>query len=127
MKLFLPIVLVAALVFGGCSGKNSDAAKIADAGKAIDAGEFEKGVALLDALGKDNPGDPAVKKARVDGYMKYANHLMFASNLPPKQKYSTALKMYRNVVALDPTNEEAKKNAGMIEGIYTQMGRPIPQ
>jgi hypothetical protein len=126
MKLFLPCLLALALLLSSCGGKNANVAKIGEANKSIAAGDFEKGIALLEVLGKEAPADTAVIHARVEGYMKYATFLMYESPLAPKQKYSTALKMYRSAVKLDPTNDVAKKNIAVIEGIYRQLGRPIP-
>lgn len=126
MKLLFPCSIVLALLLTGCGGKNENVAKIGEANKTIAAGDFDKGIALLDALGKDAPADTTVLRARIDAYMNYATFLMYESPLPPKQKYSTALKMYRFAVKLDPTNKVAKENIATIEGIYQQMGRPIP-
>ena len=52
---------------------------------------------------------------------------MYESSLPPKEKYPAALKQYRFVATIDPSNAEAKQNISLVEGIYSQMGRPIPQ
>jgi len=46
---------------------------------------------------------------------------------PRKKKYPSALRQYRLVATIDPANAEAKQNINLIEGIYNQMGRPIPQ
>ena len=126
MKWMFTCALAVVLLIVGCGKNGADAAKIAEANKTIAAGEFEKGIAQLDALGKEAPADTSVTHARADSYMKYATFLMYESPLPPKQKYSTALKMYRAAVKLDPANDVAKKNIAIIEGIYQQMGRPIP-
>ena len=45
----------------------------------------------------------------------------------PRVKYRAALQDYRAALKADATNVEAKTNAKLIEGIYTSMGRPIPQ
>ncbi|MCX6136686.1 MAG: hypothetical protein NTV54_04220 [Ignavibacteriales bacterium] len=126
MKLLFPCSIVVALLLGSCGGKHENTAKITEANNLMTSGDFEKGIAVLDGLGKEAPADTAVLHARVAGYMKYATFLMYESPLPPKQKYSTALKMYRSAVKLDPTNKVAKENIATIEGIYQQMGRPIP-
>jgi hypothetical protein len=51
---------------------------------------------------------------------------MFEANLSPKKKYKPALKHYRRILELDPSNAEAQRNKTQIEEIYTSMGRPIP-
>ncbi|MBI4751023.1 MAG: hypothetical protein HY774_21290 [Acidobacteria bacterium] len=72
------------------------------------------------------PGDAKLKAELVKAKLEYGNELMFKSPLPARVKYRAALKMYREVLALDPTNKEAEENKGQIEAIYKQMNRPIP-
>ena len=69
----------------------------------------------------------ADKKEAVDKQMEAANYLMFQADLPPKQKYRPALKRYRRVLELDPSNQEAAANKKQIEDIYKSMGMDIPQ
>jgi hypothetical protein len=59
--------------------------------------------------------------------MKYGNVALTSSALTPKEKYPLSLQMYREVLRLDPKNKEAKSNKELIEGIYKQMGRPVPK
>lgn len=122
----LLVLLLAAVVLGGCE-KKVDPAKLAEANQLIEKAEYQKGVDLLDQLGKDSPSDAAVKAARIEGHLKFANYLMRESPLPPKEKYPSALRHYRAVLALDPAQVEAKQSAALIESIYKQMGRPIPE
>ncbi len=126
-KLTFIIVFLSLATLIGCSEKKADPAQIQKANDAIAQGNFEGGVATLDSLAKESPNDDALKRARADAHMKYANYLMYDSPLPPHQKYPGALKQYRVVVSLDPANQEAKQDINMIESIYQQMGRPIPQ
>ncbi|MDE3058793.1 MAG: hypothetical protein KGJ59_12640 [Bacteroidota bacterium] len=114
-------------VIAGCSGKKADPVQIHKANEALARGEFETGIALLDSLAQESPDDDALKSARAAAHMKYADYLMYDSPLPPHQKYPGALRQYRIVVSLDPTNQEAKQDIDMIESIYRQMGKPIPQ
>jgi len=70
----------------------------------------------------------ADKKDAIIKQMQAANYLMNqAESISQKVKYRSALKRYRRVLELDPNNEEAKGNKKIIEDIYTQMGRPIPE
>jgi tetratricopeptide (TPR) repeat protein len=69
----------------------------------------------------------ADKKAAVEKQMAAANYLMFDADLTPKKKYRPALKRYRRVLELDPSNQEAAANKKQIEDIYQQMGMPIPE
>jgi tetratricopeptide (TPR) repeat protein len=68
----------------------------------------------------------ADKKDAIVKQLGAANYLMFEANLSPKKKYKPALKRYRRVLELDPSNKEAKDNKQQIEDIYQSMGMPIP-
>ncbi|MDD5362186.1 MAG: hypothetical protein PHN88_08640 [Ignavibacteria bacterium] len=70
--------------------------------------------------------DNGLKKQLIDKHMAAGNYLMFEANVSPKKKYRPALKHYRRVLELDPSNAEAMRNKGQIEEIYQSMGRPIP-
>lgn len=70
--------------------------------------------------------DNGVKKDLIAKHMAAGNYLMFEANLSPKKKYKPALKHYRRILELDPSNAEAQRNKTQIEEIYTSMGRPIP-
>ena len=126
MKGFVSAALLLLLVASGCGEKKVEPAKLDEAVKLIEKKEYEKAVALLDELGKSSPSDEALKKVRVDCYLKYGNYFMYESVAPPKEKYPSALHQYRLAAAIDPTNTEAKQNIQLIEGIYNQMGRPVP-
>jgi hypothetical protein len=69
----------------------------------------------------------ADKKIVVEKQMAAANYLMFDADLTPKKKYRPALRRYRRVLELDPSNREAAANKKQIEDIYQQMGMPIPE
>lgn len=104
------------------------AAKPVDDAKAlIKQKKFEEAVALLDPAYKAKPADAAVKSTLVEALMGNADTYMYDEKLPPFRKYPTALRLYRRVVEIDKTNQKAKDNVAMIEGIYKSMGRPVPQ
>lgn len=126
-RLFLMLCVFSLVFAAGCGEKKADPAKLDQAAKLINNKEYEKGIAMLDDMGQASPSDGVVRAARVDAHMKYANYFMYESSLPPKEKYPSALKQYRLVTEIDPANNEAKQNISLIEGIYSQMGRPIPQ
>jgi len=127
IKKTLACAILLLLFAAGCGEKKADPAKIDEAAKLIANKDFEKGIAMIDDLGNSSPSDEMVKKARIDAHLKYASYFMYESTLPPKEKYPSALRQYRLVATIDPANEEAKQNINLIEGIYNQMGRPIPQ
>ncbi len=90
-------------------------------------GKFEEAIAILEPLHKANAKDAEVNAALADAHLKYGDSFMYNESLPPRQKYRPALKQYREVLVYDPNNDKAKKNIQLIEGIYKQMGMPIPQ
>jgi len=114
------------LLVASCGEKKADPSKIDEATKLITNKDFEKGIAMLDDMGKSSPNDELLKKTQVVAHIKYGNHLMYESTLPPKEKYPLALRQYRMAAAIEPTNAEAKQNINLIEGIYSQMGRTVP-
>ena len=114
------------LLVASCGEKKADPSKIEEAGKLVTNKEFEKGVAMLDDMQKSSPNDELLKKAQVIAHIKYGNYLMYESTLPPKEKYPSALRQYRMAAAIDSANAEARQNINLIEGIYSQMGRTVP-
>ena len=100
---------------------------VATAKKLIADKKFEEAVTELKAAQKANPKSAAVQKLLAEASMGAADALMSDNSLPPMRKYPAALRHYREVVKLDPKNKKAAENIAMIEGIYRQMGRPIPQ
>ncbi|WP_321473865.1 tetratricopeptide repeat protein [uncultured Paludibaculum sp.] len=101
--------------------------KVTEAEAKVKAGKFEEAFALLDPLHKANPKDAEVNKVLAEAHLKYGDSFMYNESLPPRQKYRPALKQYREVLNYDAANKDAKTKIGMIEGIYKQMGMPIPQ
>lgn len=73
-----------------------------------------------------SPKDEALKKTAVQKIFEEAEFVMYEADLPPKDKYTKALKLYREVVTLDPTHKTAKESITTIEDIYKSMGRPVP-
>jgi len=101
--------------------------KVTDAEAKVKAGKFEEALAVLDPLYKANPKHAEVSKALVNAHLKYGDSFMYNESLPPRQKYAPALRQYRAVIAVDPSNKDAQTKIKLIEDIYKQMGRPVPQ
>lgn len=101
--------------------------KVAEAQAKVKAGKFEEALALLDPAYKTNPKDADIVKALAETHLKYGDSFMYNEALPPRQKYRPALKQYRDVLTFDPKNKDAQDKIKLIEGIYKQMGLPIPQ
>ncbi len=96
-------------------------------GKSVDLSALEKAQSEADAAFQKAPADEKVKKAYVEATVKLATETMLSPDLAPREKYSKALKFYRLALKADPKNAEALENSKMIEDIYKQMGRPVPQ
>lgn len=87
----------------------------------------QKDQAAAKAAFLKKPKDASLKKKYVEATAKFGTVCMTTNVLERKAKYAMALRYYREALKVDPKNEEALNNKGMIERIYTQMGRPIPK
>jgi tetratricopeptide (TPR) repeat protein len=93
----------------------------------LKARKFDEAIAVLDKAHTANPKSLEVTKALAGAHLAAADATLSDDSLPPMRKYPAALRGYRKVLELDRTNQKAKDNIALIEGIYKQMGRPIPQ
>ncbi len=57
----------------------------------------------------------------------YGHESMLSPVLPSRIKYRQALRIYREVLKVDPKNPVAKQDSEQIISIYKSMGRPIPK
>lgn len=92
-----------------------------------DLASFKTGYDSAKAAYTKDSKDAKVKSAYVTATVKYATGTMLADSLTPREKYAGALRLYREALKVDPTNKEALNNKELIEGIYKQMGRPVPE
>jgi tetratricopeptide (TPR) repeat protein len=120
LKSSLMTVCLAVSLFAG------DAA-VDQAKKQIAGKKYDEAIATLEPALKAKPKSVEVQKALSEAYTGKADVLMNNAALPPRQKYPEALRAFRKAVELDKENKKAKDGAEMIEGIYKQMGRPVPQ
>jgi len=74
-----------------------------------------------------HPKDAAARKAYIVATDRYATYSMTTEVLTPHQRYPLALRLYREVLKIDPTNHEASNNSEMIISVYKSMHRPIPK
>ena len=88
--------------------------------------EFRAGYASAKRTLAARPKDPKARAAFAVAGDRLATATMTAESLPRRTKYVDALRIYREVLKVDPNNHEAKNNAGMIVSIYKSMHRPIP-
>ena len=74
-----------------------------------------------------NPKDKDLKKQAAEASYQAGYAMMMADKLDRKEKYRGALRYYRQALKLDPSHVAAADNKAMIESIYKQLGRPVPQ
>jgi len=98
----------------------------APAAKAAAPKYDEAKLKTLEAKLAKNPKDAKLKNETAEANFQVGFAIMNNDNLPPRMKYPGALKLYRRALVLNPKHVEAAKNKALIEGIYKDMGRPIP-
>lgn len=74
-----------------------------------------------------SPKDAKARKNYLQLSLTLANNIQASMALGSKDKYPKALRLYREVLKVDPKNKEATFNKNRIESIYKSMGRPIPK
>lgn len=80
----------------------------------------------LFAVAKAHPADKGAAKAYVTATLDLALRIQSCAELTPHEKYPTALRLYRQLLSIDPSNQEAQGDAQQIVDIYHSMGRPVP-
>ncbi|HRF60855.1 MAG TPA: hypothetical protein PLH94_13195 [Fimbriimonadaceae bacterium] len=119
------LILILALVLSVTAFAQSDAKALATE-KAKLAG-LEKTYTAAKAKFTKSAKDAKVKKTYLDAANALADATMRSAALSSKEKYPKALRLFREVLKVDPANKMAMENRDMIEGIYKSMGRPIPK
>ncbi len=99
---------------------------VEQARKKVAEKKYDEAISQLETANKAKPAAD-LKKALADANMAKADAFMNDPAAPPRVKYTTALRSYREVLKYDKTNKKAQENISTIEGIYKSMGRPIPQ
>ena len=88
---------------------------------------LEKTYKSAKAKSRRKPTDTTLKAAYSSATSAYGFAVMSAQSIKvPRERYVKALRLFREALVANPKNEEAKKNKDLIEGIYKQMGKPIP-
>jgi tetratricopeptide (TPR) repeat protein len=100
---------------------------VTEAQTLLKAQKYVEAVAVLAKAHTASPKSVEITKALTDAHLAAADSIMADTSLPPVRKYPGALRSYRQALALDKNNVKAKQNIAQIEGIYSQMGRPIPK
>ena len=99
---------------------------VAEAKKKVAEKKYDEAIAQLEAEHKAKPR-AEVTKALAEANLAKADSFMYNDSLPPRAKYPTALRAYREVLKYDKENKKAQQGVATIEGIYKSMGRPVPQ
>jgi len=87
---------------------------------------LQKKAQALEAQYKKKP-NAKLKLQVAEAEYQEGHALMMDNALGPRLKYRQALTAFRQALKLNPNHKQAKADKDMIEGIYKQMGRPIPQ
>ena len=89
--------------------------------------KLEKAYKAAKSALEKTPKSPKAKKDFTTIGAAYGHESMVSNALPPRTKYPQALKIYREVLKVDPNEKTAKSESELIISIYKQMGRPIPK
>ena len=111
----------------GVVSSHGGAAPAADGGSdrsLVDTSELDARIKKAAEKAKATGASAADKKAAADAYLARAN-VYWSAGQPRLYKY--ALADFRQVLKYDPDNNEARQKIDTIEGIYQNMGRPIPE
>jgi hypothetical protein len=89
---------------------------------------LDKAFADAQAKLKKSPKDAKVKKTYVEAAYKYGHTVMTSQGkLPSRVMYRAALALFRKALAVNPEHKPSLDDKKLIEGIYQQMGMPIPK
>jgi tetratricopeptide (TPR) repeat protein len=99
---------------------------VEQAKKKITDKKYDEAITQLEGAYKAKQS-PEVKKALADANMAKGDAFMNDESVPPRVKYPTALRAYREVLKYEKDNKKAQSQIATIEGIYKSMGRPVPQ
>ncbi len=129
MRFLLPLLAfsVGSLLFlSACSSETEVPENLVEAVQQHHANnEFEQAFELLR---NTNEEEPYFKDLVFATHMNYALYLTYeAETVTMTERMPNALRHFRRVLELDPDNDRVKAEIALIEGIYQQMGRPIPE
>ncbi len=103
-----------------------DPSKVAPADESIDLGKLTaEQKAAADKFQKD-PQSPQAKQNFIAATDRLATASMASPDLDRKVKYRQALHFYREVLKVDPKDDEASSNSQLILSIYKQLHKPAP-
>ncbi|MGV3617135.1 MAG: hypothetical protein ACO1SV_17545 [Fimbriimonas sp.] len=115
MRLFLVALFALAAMLGVAQSPSEKKLK-----------QLEKSYLAAKSALEKKPKDKKVRDQFVTAGVKFGHESMVSPDLGPRIKYKQALRVYKEVLKVDPKNEVARKETDLIVSIYKQMGRPIP-
>lgn len=123
-QLFVALVFIASSVIALAQGPMfSDKPTPADKARLI---KLEKAYRAAKAVLAKSPTNPKAKKDFAAIGAAYGHESMVSPVLTPHVKYPQALRIYREVLKVDPNQETAKSESALIIRIYKQLHRPVP-
>lgn len=132
----LPRTAFIVLVFGlailglalGAASVSAQSSAVKPSAKSLQAlKEAQKKQAAAKSAFLRNTRDAKAKKAYILATNSLAKTTMDSPALTSKEKYPSALRLYREVLKADPKNSEATGWIKQIEAIYRSLGKPIPK
>ena len=145
MKLFSQILLIlgALVVFSGCSETQESETSSVELKVTVEKPDNFESLPLVekikfhiendqydDALNLLRPldeNDQQIKELLIATHMTYGLNLTYGSLTDQRTRMPEALRQFRRVLELDPSNTSAQAEIDQIEGIYRSMNREIPQ
>lgn len=126
---FLVITLIISFSLWACSSDSSDQTVPENLTEAVllfhSQNKFDK---AFDLLREADENEPALQDLVFATHMNYALYLTYeAETVAMTERMPTALRHFRRVLELDPGNQRVQAEIALIEGIYRQMGRDIPE
>jgi tetratricopeptide (TPR) repeat protein len=89
--------------------------------------DLKKKANAAQAVYQKKPKDAKAKAAYAEALAQLGHAQMLDQNVPPVQRYPTALKTLRQARTLNPKNKTAIEDITQIENAYKSLGRPIPK
>jgi tetratricopeptide (TPR) repeat protein len=90
----------------------------------IENDQYDDALNLLRPL---DESDQQIKELLIATHMTYGLNLTYGSLTDQRTRMPEALRQFRRVLELDPSNSSAQAEIDQIEGIYRSMNREIPQ
>jgi tetratricopeptide (TPR) repeat protein len=88
---------------------------------------LEKNYRLTKTAYLKQPKDKKLRDAFVKAATLYGHKAMMSKDLKTSVKYKEALRVYREVLKIEPKHPVAQPEHDLIVSIYKQMGRPVPK